>query len=712
MKNVKVNVEIGNKSTIKSEIENLGQGANIKIDLSQANQSLKELVDAISNLTSKLGSVDASKLKGVGSTAKETSKEVKGLNESIDKITGKETKVTITTNAKDGKKEITEFGDALASTTKIVEKNGEVISTSTTTNFKKAEETFSNFSKRITELGNKGVDISNLTKEFDRLKSLNTNAPEKEIKELGEAIKTLESDFKKLSEFKFNQNLKINENLFNGKLGLDQVEKLKNELNSIRLDNLNNGMANFTTSFSRAITSTAELKAKIKETESGYRSVSNALDTMQTKLNLMSKTNALDPSAIQRLQRGIDELRGTADKSSSAFKNLVAQFKEADVAKSQVKSLETAIQNLKSQMSKAEKLGIIDTAEFKNAQQSLTALETALTQVRSTGKAMDISTPLNNAKTASNDLRNSLSDINTVGMTLKGTFSSYLQSIGVFVGMSQAVRYVFDAFKDGVEYIKELDRAFFDISATMDITKEGFADVTSQVQEMAQELGTSATAVMDVVKTYANASVTMDEVLAKSKPSIMLSNITGMNTAEVTKAVNAGINAFRMSTSTADEASASAERYGDVLVKVSQNMNYDFADGVTQLIDGVKTSGNVMKEAGVSYEEYIALLGAMIEATGRSGSEISNGMKMIVARAYSMKSLSNELGITTAELNKGSTALKKYGIEVVNTDGSLKPFGEVLSELKVKWDNMSEAERSYVAESVAGNRQRSIMTRI
>ena len=42
-------------------------------------------------------------------------------------------------------------------------------------------------------------------------------------------------------------------------------------------------------------------------------------------------------------------------------------------------------------------------------------------------------------------------------------------------------------------------------------------------------------------------------------------------------------------------------------------------DGVKQLIDGVRTSGNVMDEAGLSYEEYISLLGSMIEATGRSG---------------------------------------------------------------------------------------------
>ena len=87
--------------------------------------------------------------------------------------------------------------------------------------------------------------------------------------------------------------------------------------------------------------------------------------------------------------------------------------------------------------------------------------------------------------------------------------------------------------------------------------------------------------------------------------------------------------------------------------------------------------------------------------------ELANGTKMIIARTYSMKSLSDELGITTAELNKGSEALQKYNIEVVNADGSLKPFGEVLSELSDKWGTMSEAEQNWMAESLAGNRQRS-----
>ena len=291
---------------------------------------------------------------------------------------------------------------------------------------------------------------------------------------------------------------------------------------------------------------------------------------------------------------------------------------------------------------------------------------------------------------------------------MKASFSSIAQSLGLFINTGQLIRGVWEAFKEGLTYVNQLDRDFFDIRATMDITAEGFANVTTQVQAMGKELGLGADAVMEVVKTYANASTTMDEVLAKSKPSLMLSNITGISTGEVTKAVNGVTNAFKLLDDSQGDAEEATMRLGDVLVSVSQNMNYDFADGVTQLISGIKESGNVAKEAGMDIESYAGMLGAMIEATGRSGSELSNGMKMIIARTYSMKSLSDELGITTAELNKGATALAKYNIEVVNTDGSLKPFGDVLSELSGKWTTMSEAEQNWMAESLAGNRQRAV----
>ncbi len=805
MKNIKVGVSLGNKDKLQEELNSLGKNAQIKIDLTETNASLKALIDGIANLTSKLKNIDASGLKGIGKSASDAKKPLEDVKSTLDEMDGHVSKVTIKTNAKGVTTEITEFKNSYSQTAKQIERDGQVLSKSVTTNFDKIEDKLYDFTERLVNLDNKGVNIDKLEQQFNKL---NTNSAEKEIKEFEQALKELEESVKreakeyekafeeletsleKLNKFKLNENLKINKNLFEGKIDISQAEKLKNILNSITLDNMDEGITKFNTEFSRSLTVTKEvqsqinslesafskvtsmiettknvanktgnlellnstefknantlanslkstleqikttgktinvndlqtslksanevtasLNSKTKETVSGYKQVENALNGMQTKLNLMSKTNILDSSAINKLQKGIDDLRGTTDKSSDAFRNLVAQFKEASIAESQVKSLESAIQKLKAQMSKAEKLDLVDTDEYNEAVNSLLKLESVMNQVKSSGVAMDISQPINRATDSTNNLKLSMSGVSSVGEQMKASFSSIAQSLGLFINTGQLIRGVWEAFKEGLTYVKELDRDFFDIQATMNITTEGFANVTTQVQAMGKELGIGADAVMEVVKTYANASTTMDEVLAKSKPSLMLSNITGMNTGEVTKSVNAVTNAFKLLEDSQGDAEEATMRLGDTLVSISQNMNYDFADGVTQLIAGIKESGNVAKEAGMDIETYSAMLGAMIEATGRSGAELSNGMKMIIARTYSMKDLSDELGITTAELNKGATALAKYNIEVVNTDGSLKPFGDVLGELSSKWATMSEAEQSWMAESLAGNRQRAV----
>lgn len=57
------------------------------------------------------------------------------------------------------------------------------------------------------------------------------------------------------------------------------------------------------------------------------------------------------------------------------------------------------------------------------------------------------------------------------------------------------------------------------------------------------------------------------------------------------------------------------------------------------------------------------MVGSLDKGESNRIAELANGTKMIIARTYSMKDLSNELGITTAELNKGAEALSKYNIE-------------------------------------------------
>ena len=53
MKNIKVGVSLGNKDKLQEELNSLGKNAQIKIDLTETNASLKTLIDSINNMNSK-----------------------------------------------------------------------------------------------------------------------------------------------------------------------------------------------------------------------------------------------------------------------------------------------------------------------------------------------------------------------------------------------------------------------------------------------------------------------------------------------------------------------------------------------------------------------------------------------------------------------------------------------------------------------------------
>lgn len=309
------------------------------------------------------------------------------------------------------------------------------------------------------------------------------------------------------------------------------------------------------------------------------------------------------------------------------------------------------------------------------------------------------------AKLASIEFKDSSKTVDTLG----NSFGKLTNATVVVSAIHKAMNMLANGFREGLQYVKELDTAFTDISITMDMSRKGFEDMTVKVQDMAKEMGISATAVMDVVKTYANAQADINDVLDKAKPSIILSNISGLGTKEVTKAVQSALNAFKLLEDGQMSAKDATERFGDSIVAVSKNMQYDFGDGVRQIIDGIQTSGNVADTAGVSMESYIATLGALIESTGLSGSELSNGYKMIASRILQIKELTDETGASAEELSKAETALKKHNIAVRDGQGGLRNLDDILKDLSVAWRTMNEEERQNVAESVAGNRNRTTL---
>lgn len=70
------------------------------------------------------------------------------------------------------------------------------------------------------------------------------------------------------------------------------------------------------------------------------------------------------------------------------------------------------------------------------------------------------------------------------------------------------------------------------------------------------------------------------------------------------------------------------------------------------------------------------------------------------------------LSTIAARIVKNQDALAEYGITVENVDGSLKSTFDVLSELKPKWDSMTDARRTALGDIIAGQNQYKVLASV
>ena len=121
--------------------------------------------------------------------------------------------------------------------------------------------------------------------------------------------------------------------------------------------------------------------------------------------------------------------------------------------------------------------------------------------------------------------------------------------------------------------------------------------------------------------------------------------------AESTKAVEAAMFQYGLVAKNSAEALAYSNKIVDVYTKLSHNAGVSAQD----LADGVKRSGSVAKQAGISFEFLNALIAQGTRATALSGSEIGNMLKTMLASFNSDKAVKelNKLGIATTEVVNG-----------------------------------------------------------
>lgn len=111
----------------------------------------------------------------------------------------------------------------------------------------------------------------------------------------------------------------------------------------------------------------------------------------------------------------------------------------------------------------------------------------------------------------------------------------------------------------------------------------------------------------------------------------------------------------------------------------------NFSIGTNDIARAMEVASSGLATYGNSFQQVIGLVTA--------GTEIMQGRSLQVARG---------LSTIASRIAKNQDALAEYGIAVQDANGNLKSTYDVLAELKPKWDEMTDAQRVALGDTLAG----------
>ena len=148
-----------------------------------------------------------------------------------------------------------------------------------------------------------------------------------------------------------------------------------------------------------------------------------------------------------------------------------------------------------------------------------------------------------------------------------------------------------------------------------------------------------------------------------------------------------------------DDGTKSLEYYADAITALGAAT----ASSSKEITQGLEKFAAIANTVGLSYEYATAALATVVANTRQSADVVGTAFKTLFARIQDL-----ELGETLEDgvtLGKYSEAIRSVGIDILTQNGELKDMDMILDELGAKWDSLSKAQQTSLAQTVAGMRQ-------
>ena len=246
-------------------------------------------------------------------------------------------------------------------------------------------------------------------------------------------------------------------------------------------------------------------------------------------------------------------------------------------------------------------------------------------------------------------------------------------AFGASVGIINAVS---DAFKGLVTQTIKVEKNLTDINVVMGLTAKELDKFGSGLFKVAAETGAGFQSASEAATEFARQGLSVAETLKRTKDALILTRLTGMKSTEAVKSLTAAMNTFK------GEVKSSTE-----LVSKFAAVDVKFAVSAQDFADAIARAGQAARDAGVDINELIGMVTAAQERTARGGAVIGNSFKTIFTRVQRSSTLGQ---------------LEDLGVAVRDLQGKTLPAMKILKGLAERYDSLTDAQRSYISQNVAG----------
>lgn len=257
---------------------------------------------------------------------------------------------------------------------------------------------------------------------------------------------------------------------------------------------------------------------------------------------------------------------------------------------------------------------------------------------------------------------------------------------------TSALRTFIGGIQSAYNYTQDLDESLNKIRIVTQKSSEDMKEFAKQANQASKELSTTTTKYTDASLIYYQQGLPDEQVQGRTETTIDLANVTGESAEVVSEQLTAIWNNFY-------DGSKSLQYYADVMVALGAST----ASSSDEIAQGIQKFAAVANTVGLSYEYAAAALATLTANTREAPEVIGNSLKTLFARLQGLQ-LGGTLddGVT---LNKYSEALKAVGVNILDVNGEIKNMDILLSETATKWETLTGAQKTALAQTVAGVRQ-------